>query len=69
MSHVSRFKVCLYELGDGHLTADEQNRIREALRAEADRLRSIRIDVAELSFGAERGTPDQVVATASKEQL
>ncbi len=49
---MSRFKICLYELGDGHLTPEEQNRIREALQAEADRLRSIpsQIDVGEISF-------------------
>jgi hypothetical protein len=35
---VSRFKICMYEVGDGALSADEQNRVREALRAEADRL-------------------------------
>jgi hypothetical protein len=31
----------MYELGDGSLTADEQNRVREALQAEAERLRQI----------------------------
>jgi hypothetical protein len=41
MSGVSRFKICSYELGDSSLTADEQNRIREALRAEGERLRNI----------------------------
>jgi predicted transcriptional regulator len=40
-SGVSRFKICTYELGDSSLTADEQGRIREALQAEADRLRRI----------------------------
>jgi predicted transcriptional regulator len=52
LSRVSRFKICLYELGDGPLAPDEQDRIREALRAEADRLRSIpaQIDVGELFF-------------------
>jgi predicted transcriptional regulator len=54
LSHVSRFKICLYELGDGHLTPEEQNRIREALQAEADRLSSIptQIDASELSFAS-----------------
>jgi predicted transcriptional regulator len=41
LSGVSRFKICLFELGDGTLTADEQIRIREALQAEAERLREI----------------------------
>lgn len=41
MSGVSRFKISTYELGDGSLTTDEQIRIREALQAEADRLRQI----------------------------
>jgi len=41
LSSVSRFKICTYELGDGSLTAEEQTRIREALQAEAERLRQI----------------------------
>lgn len=45
MSGVNRFKICTYELGDGPLTADEQSRIREALHAEAERLRHIMIHV------------------------
>ena len=45
MSGVSRFKICTYELGDGSLTADEQSRIREALHAEAERLRNISVRV------------------------
>jgi hypothetical protein len=63
LSRVSRFKICLYELGDGPLTPDEQNRIRKALQAEADRLRSIptQIDVGELSFVS----PNQAPATDS----
>jgi hypothetical protein len=43
LSGVSRFKICTYELGNGALSQDEQNRIREALQAEAERLRSISI--------------------------
>jgi predicted transcriptional regulator len=41
---VSRFKICLFELGDGSLTEEEQARIRQALRAEAERLRSIAVE-------------------------
>jgi hypothetical protein len=41
MSGVSRFKICTFELGSGSLRPDEQDRIRRALRGEADRLRSI----------------------------
>lgn len=41
LSRVSRFKICLFELGDGSLTDDEQVRIREALQAEAERLRQV----------------------------
>jgi predicted transcriptional regulator len=40
LSEVSRFKICVFELGSGSLTADEQNRVREALQEEARRLRS-----------------------------
>ena len=46
MPSVSRFKICTYELGDGSLTGDEQARIREALQAEADRLRQISSQLA-----------------------
>jgi predicted transcriptional regulator len=61
LSGVSRFKICTFELGSGALTNDELDRIRTALRAEADRLRSIsrQIDVG-LARGAEgsyRPTP------------
>lgn len=45
LSGVSRFKICTYELRDCSLNCDEQNRIREALWAEADRLRSITIQL------------------------
>ena len=45
ISGVSRFKICTYELGDSSLTATEQNRIREALTAEADRLRRIPFEI------------------------
>jgi hypothetical protein len=41
LSVVSRYKICLFELGDGSLTAEEQNRIRTALQLEARRLRSV----------------------------
>lgn len=40
-SGVSRFKICLFELGDGALTADEQCRVRQALQAESERLRRV----------------------------
>ena len=40
-SGVSRFKICLFELGDGSLTDDEQNRIHQALQTEAERLRQV----------------------------
>jgi hypothetical protein len=41
MSGVSRFKICTFELGSGALNQDELERIKSALVAEADRLRSI----------------------------
>ena len=41
LSGVSRFKICLYELGDGSLSEEEQRRIRRALHAETDRLRRL----------------------------
>lgn len=45
LSHVSRFRICVFELGNGELSADEQHRIRLALHAEVERLRRISPDV------------------------
>jgi transcriptional regulator with XRE-family HTH domain len=41
LSGVSRFKICLYELGDRELSADELARIGAALIAETERLRQL----------------------------
>jgi predicted transcriptional regulator len=48
MSGVSRFKICTFELGNGSLREDEQEKIRKALHAEANRLRNI---PTEMNFG------------------
>jgi predicted transcriptional regulator len=45
LAKVSRFKISLYELGDGALTPDESLRIKEALQAEANRLRHLAIEL------------------------
>jgi predicted transcriptional regulator len=45
LSGVSRFRICLFELGDAPLTVEEQARIIEALRTETDRLRNVAIQV------------------------
>jgi hypothetical protein len=42
---VSRFKICLYELGDGSLSEEEKHLIRKALQGEASRLKSLSADV------------------------
>ena len=54
LARISRFKLCLYELGDGTLNLDELLRIQQALQAEADRLRSIpaELDLAALHSNA-----------------
>ncbi len=39
LSGVSRFKICLHELGDTELAPDELQRIETALRQEAECLR------------------------------
>ncbi len=53
LAGVSRFKICLFELGDGQLTADELDRIRAALKAQADHLRSLPVDLdLDASIGA-----------------
>jgi len=56
ISGVSRFKICTYELGNGSLTADEQRRIREALQAEAIRLRDVAVYA---DFGQPESLPAQ----------
>jgi predicted transcriptional regulator len=45
LAGVSRFKICSYEFANGSLTADERNRIRTALQAEAARLRAIAANI------------------------
>jgi predicted transcriptional regulator len=41
ISGVSRFKICMYEIGDGTLTVDEHRRIKIALETEAARLQRV----------------------------
>ena len=41
LSGVSRFKICTSELGDTTLTEGDQEKIRQALQAEAARLREV----------------------------
>jgi transcriptional regulator with XRE-family HTH domain len=41
LSGVSRFRLWCYESGDGVLTPEEHTRIRDALRAEAERMRDV----------------------------
>jgi predicted transcriptional regulator len=43
ISSVSRFKICLFELDEGSLTSEEQERIRKAILEEAERLRSVSV--------------------------
>jgi transcriptional regulator with XRE-family HTH domain len=40
-SGVPRLKICLYELGDGKLTPEEQGKVRAAIEGEAARLRTV----------------------------
>jgi hypothetical protein len=57
---VSRFKICLYELGDGSLSEEEQRGIRRALQAETDRLRSLpeNVEFGEANPNISDGTSD-----------
>lgn len=56
LAKVSRPRICLYELGDGKFTHEEMERIRAALRVEAERLRTIalQIDFGELELEGQR---------------
>src|SRR5690349_12549191 len=45
LAKVSRFRICLFEHGDGYLTLDEQRRIIAALQAEAERLGHVPIQI------------------------
>ena len=47
----------MYELGDAHLSQDEQDRILVALKGEADRLRNIPVDVGLRPFGGSPACP------------
>ena len=53
LSGVSRFKICTYELGGGSLTPEEVERVRDALLAEASRLRNLPIAI-------DVGAPEEV---------
>jgi predicted transcriptional regulator len=54
ISGVSRFKICVFELGSGSLTPDEQHQINEALQAEAERLRYAAAQIADQSSAKPR---------------
>lgn len=45
LSGVSRYKICLFERGDGDLNTAELERIRQAVQVETDRIRRIVQDV------------------------
>jgi predicted transcriptional regulator len=45
LASVSRFKICMFELGGGGLLPDEQLRIKQALEKESSRLRLIAVEV------------------------
>ena len=50
LAGVSRFKIALFELGDGDLTAEEQKKITRALQDEVIRLQAC---LSELQLTAE----------------
>jgi len=41
MAAIGRFKIAMFEIGDGQLSPDEQDRIRQALKLEGERLRAL----------------------------
>lgn len=51
LSGVSRFKICMFELGGGCLSPAEHQRIKSALEAEAARIRSVTsLDIADFEI-------------------
>ena len=50
-----RYKICDFELGSGELSPVEQERIRRALRTEAERLRKVSTEVALVRPASEPG--------------
>ena len=51
ISGVSRFKICVFELGGGTLSPEECQRIKAALETEAARIRSATsIDLHDFEF-------------------
>jgi predicted transcriptional regulator len=52
LARVSRFKICMSELDNQELTADEEARINEALRAEVARVLD---DLREVGAGRSAG--------------
>jgi hypothetical protein len=52
LSGVSRFKICVFELGSGSLTPEELIRIESAFESEAARLRAVG---ASFHFLSEKG--------------
>jgi hypothetical protein len=53
ISRVSRFRIALFEVGDGCLTGEEVDRIRHALLAEAQRLQAIQGKLGLIKSNAE----------------
>jgi predicted transcriptional regulator len=49
---VSRFKIALFELGEGKLTPDEQQHIETALRNEAKRIQQDALEIERTQFDA-----------------
>ena len=41
LAGLGRFKIAMFEIGDGSLSPDEQERIRQALQSETERLRAL----------------------------
>jgi hypothetical protein len=41
MAGIGRFKIAMFEIGDGPLSQDEQSRIQQAFRSESERLRAL----------------------------
>ena len=70
LSGVSRFKICTYELGDGHLSVEERRRLYGALQIEAHRLTGLaaQLDLRRSADPIDSANPNPACESDQQEQ-